>query len=86
MANNFYFVVISVLFIVVIKKIFKKPNKPKKFEQEINEPFKAQTRTKNKWLYPADEFGKMEEGVVYDSKTYVSNITKEEEQKKININ
>jgi hypothetical protein len=41
-----------------------KPNKPKEFE-EINEPLKA--KTKNKWLYPTDSFGNMEEGVVTDS-------------------
>ena len=34
-------------------------------EEEINKPLISQT--KNKWLYPTDEFGKMEEGVVYDA-------------------
>jgi hypothetical protein len=36
-------------------------------EEEINEPLISQMKTKNKWLYPTDEFGKMEEGVVYDA-------------------
>lgn len=27
--------------------------------------------SKNKWLYPSDEFGQMEKGVVYDSNTYI---------------
>lgn len=67
MVSNFYLVVIVVLFIVVKKKLFKKSNKTKTFGQEINEPFKAQTHTKNKWLYPTDEFGKIEEGVIDDS-------------------
>ena len=78
MVNNFYFVVIAVLFIVVIKNIFQKSNKPKAFEDEINEPLKPQTQSKNKWLYPTDEFGKMEEGTVSDSKTYKICIIKDE--------
>ncbi|MGV8944894.1 MAG: hypothetical protein ACOH1N_00565 [Lutibacter sp.] len=28
--------------------------------------------TKNKWLYPTDNFGKMEKGVVYESEHYIS--------------
>lgn len=31
-------------------------------------------KPKNKWLYPTDEFGKMEEGMVYEFKTYESGI------------
>jgi hypothetical protein len=27
--------------------------------------------SKNKWLYPSNEFGQMEKGVVYDSNTYI---------------
>jgi hypothetical protein len=27
--------------------------------------------SKNKWLYPSDEFGQMEKGVEYDSNTYI---------------
>jgi len=30
--------------------------------------------TKNKWLYPEDEFGKMEKGVVSESRTYVYEV------------
>jgi hypothetical protein len=37
---------------------------------------KSEMNTKNKWLHPTDEFGKMEKGVEFDSKTYV-NIKKE---------
>ncbi len=32
--------------------------------------------TKNKWLYPTDEFGKMEKGIVYESITYVYELNK----------
>lgn len=32
--------------------------------------------TKNKWLYPTDEFGKMEKGIVYESLTYESGVNK----------
>ena len=28
---------------------------------------RTEVKTKNKWLYPEDNFGKMEKGVVYDS-------------------
>jgi hypothetical protein len=38
-------------------------------EEEINEPLISQMKTKNKWLYPTDEFGKMEEEVIYDAKS-----------------
>jgi hypothetical protein len=52
-------------------------------EEEINKPLISQT--KNKWLYPTDEFGKMEEGVVYDSKTYRTYIDKDEAQQEFII-
>ena len=42
-------------------------------------------KTKNKWLYPTDEYGKMEEGVVYNSKTYKTSVTQDEVQQEINI-
>ncbi len=35
-------------------------------------PIKTEIITPNKWLYPADEFGKMEKGKVYDTQTYES--------------
>ncbi|RTZ05709.1 hypothetical protein [Flavobacterium sp. GSP6] len=35
---------------------------------------KPEMATKNKWLYPADEFGKMEKGVVSESITYVNEL------------
>ena len=31
--------------------------------------------TKNKWLNPTDEFGKMEGGTVYESRTYERKIS-----------
>lgn len=68
-----------------IKNLFKKPNKSKKLEKAINEPLKAQTPSENKWLYPTDNFGKMEKGVVDDSKTYLRKFPKNEE-KVFNIN
>jgi len=38
---------------------------------EAAKEIKPEIVTKNKWLYPTDEFGKMERGVVHDSITYV---------------
>lgn len=41
--------------------------------KEINRlPIKSEIITLNKWLYPPDEFGKMEKGKVYESQTYES--------------
>jgi hypothetical protein len=54
-------------------------------EEEINKLLISQMKIKNKWLYPTDEFGKMEEGVVYDSKTYRTHIAKDEEQQEFII-
>lgn len=110
MVDNFYFLVIAVLFIVVIKTLFKKTikvitvdeeikehkkasteindskiveikiNNSKMAQAETNEPIIVQMPSKNKWLYTSDDFGRMEEGVVEDSITYVRNITNEEEE------
>lgn len=49
--------------------------------QEQAEPGKP----KNKWLYPTDEFGKMEEGMVYESKTYKSGVRDGENITKFSI-
>ena len=35
-------------------------------------PIKSKIITPNKWLYPTDEFGKMEKGKVYESQIYES--------------
>jgi hypothetical protein len=32
---------------------------------------KSEMTPKNKWFYPRDEFGKMEKGIEFDSKTYL---------------
>ena len=39
----------------------------KDFIQNINE---VQNKTKNSWLYPTDQFGKMETGVANESQNY----------------
>lgn len=39
---------------------------------------KPKITTKNKWLYPTDEFGMLEKGVEFDSKTYAQNIKENE--------
>lgn len=41
---------------------------------EDGEPIKQIETPKNKWLYPTDEYGKMERGKVYESQTYESGI------------
>jgi hypothetical protein len=38
---------------------------------EIPTEIKPEMPTKNNWLYPTDEFGKMENGVVSESITYI---------------
>lgn len=38
------------------------------------EPIEQIKTPKNKWLYPTDEYGKMERGKVYESQTYESGI------------
>jgi hypothetical protein len=39
---------------------------------------KPKVTTKNKWLYPTDEFGILEKGVEFDSKTYAQDIKENE--------
>ena len=34
--------------------------------------FKEKSVSQNKWLYPSEEFGQMEKGIVIDSRTYNS--------------
>lgn len=43
----------------------------KDFIQNINE---VQNKTKNSWLYPTDQFGKMETGVANESQNYEREI------------
>lgn len=45
--------------------------KPTKRNKKLNKP---EIASKNTWLYPTDEFGKMEKGTVYESKTYSHEI------------
>jgi hypothetical protein len=47
------------------------PKIAKKIIPKIPKEIKPEMPTKNKFLYPTDEFGKMEKGVIYDSNTYV---------------
>lgn len=47
------------------------PKIAKKIIPEIPKEIKPEMATKNKWLYPTDDFGKMEKGVVSESITYV---------------
>jgi hypothetical protein len=46
------------------KKAIRQTARNKKISEQII------PQTKNKWLYPTNEFGKLEEGVVIDSNTY----------------
>lgn len=47
------------------------PETVKEIIPEIAKEIKPEMPTKNKWLYPTDEFGKMEKGMVSESITYV---------------
>jgi hypothetical protein len=86
----FYYILIVALFVIIIipsnkhkkkSSIKRKPSLKKDKKQAIKTP------TKNKWLYPSDEFGKLEEGVVFDSKTYKRPSTKDSLQVEVfNIN
>jgi len=57
--NTFYFIGVSIIFIMLFY-FFRKKNNTK---QEVIPP---KIETKNKWLYPTDNFGKLEKGVVND--------------------
>ncbi len=46
---------------------FENQVRKKDFIQNINE---VQNKTKNSWLYPTDQFGKMETGVANESQNY----------------
>lgn len=59
------------------RRLHKKQINPEIQNQIITDTGKEinpEIATKNKWLHPTDEFGKMEKGVVYESKTYASEI------------
>lgn len=56
------------------RRLHKKKINPEIQNQIITDTakeIKLEMPTKNKWLYPTDEFGKMEKGVVSESITYV---------------
>ena len=48
-----------------INAVKKQINNPTEDRNEV-----ANTPTKNKWLYPSDELGTLEEGVEWNSRTY----------------
>jgi hypothetical protein len=58
-------IVIGIVFF--IKLLFNQNKNEKKVTTEPNKPIISD---KNKWLYPTDEFGKMEKGTEYESKSY----------------
>ena len=53
-----YFIVASILFIMLFYLSRKKNN----INHEVTRP---EFKSKNKWLYPEDNFGKLEKGVVH---------------------
>jgi hypothetical protein len=57
--NGFYFIVFGVFFLILFCSFFKR----NKTNQKVIKPV---MHTKNKWLNPEDNFGKMEKGVVID--------------------
>jgi hypothetical protein len=40
-------------------------------QKETKSEIKTEIITKNKWLYPTDNLGKLEKGVEFESKTYL---------------
>jgi predicted membrane protein len=66
---------LSIAFHKNIKKLQMKNNKANEnlMESDIEKQteIKPTITSKNKWLYPTDEFGIMEKGVEFESKTYV---------------
>lgn len=82
-------IVILICFIIIVKSFYPAKKKDlitenndvdffqeesRSFGTNDNKQIEPEKTTKNKWLYPADEFGKMEKDVVYESKTYQSGI------------
>jgi len=61
--NTLYFIVGSIL----ISMLFNFFRKRKNTNEKVIKP---KMPTKNKWLYPTDNFGKMKKGVVLDSVPY----------------
>ena len=87
--ENFYLIVIIVFCFIFIIKQFSSFFKKHEDTQELIESNNPSNKTveipnekitepiipsKNKWLYPTDEFGDMKKGVVYNSTTYEREI------------
>ncbi len=68
--NSYLLNAIIVIGIVYFIKLLFNQNKNEK--KVTKEPKKPIISDKNKWLYPTDEFGKMEKGTEYESKPYES--------------
>ena len=51
-----------------LKKLFGFNKISPKVNNEPTQNNNQEKPTKNKWLYPTDNFGKLEKGVVYNSK------------------
>lgn len=68
MTNYLLNAIIIIGIVFFIKLLFNQnKNEKKKVNKEPNKPIISD---KNKWLYPTDEFGKMEKGTEYESKHY----------------
>ena len=68
--NSYLLNAIIVIGIIYLIKLLFNQNKNEK--KVTKEPKKPIISDKNKWLYPTDEFGKMEKGTEYESKPYES--------------
>ena len=51
----------------------------------IQKQIEYEKPTKNKWLYPTDEYGKIEKDMVYESKVYRSGIKENKADKEFKI-
>ena len=72
--------IIYLICFTIILKVFYSFYKRKNTKEEINESdnipqIQSITKTKNSWLYPTNEFGTLEKGVVHDSQTYKNEIS-----------
>ncbi len=72
-------VIYLICFVIILKisySFYKRKNTKEEVIESDNIPqIQSITKTKNSWLYPTDEFGTLEKGVVHDSQTYKNEIT-----------
>lgn len=71
--NYFFFLVLIPLFLIALFLLFWKSKK--KLDNKITKDensFSSETKTKNTFLHPDQNLGKLEHGKVYESETFLS--------------